>query len=843
MALSVCIPALIAQGKLTGERAERAQILYDEYVLQHEARFGRDAAESMATKQVINAMERESLNTRRQTLLQAKRQAVILFQARTRYDDGAGVDGLISGQAMLAHLVRDRKARGISNVEFRGANIRNSALTRMGEFIERHRPGLNGEVRNRAEMDDIGKAVFGDVTVGANAREIAETWRDTGEWLRQRFNAAGGAIAKRDDWGLPQSHDARLVGQVAPAQWVDDVLPALDRAKMIDNMTGEPMGDGRLRMMLGDMYEAIRSNGWSRREPGAMGTGSIGNRHAEQRILHFSDYASWSAYQNKYGGGTVYDAMMGHIERMSHDIAAIEILGPNPAATIEWMKQHVTKDAAIHGNMDQNRDTAKWGERIDQVWNEISGRNLRTESYRGALFGSALRHWQVTTKLGSAVLSATSDHATANLTRHFNGLPIMQDMGRYLKQLNPTDASDRAFARRHFIMNEELIGRLSGAGRLHMEEMFGGPLSGASKLGTRTLEKFHGFASRASDATIRVSGLNAHTIALREAIVMDFWSSATEFRGLGFDELNVGFRGFLERYGIDRASWDVVRHSPTADHGGTEWLLPENVTDQGVAERFMEGALSETAYAVPTQGLYARARLNAGGARGSLSSEFIKTGFQFKMFPMMVVGLHYQRMMGMANITSRAGYAAAYFGMMITAGALAVQLAEILALRDPMPMASGDFLRRSILKSGGAGIWGDAIKYGQGEFGSSLGNIAVGPSFQTGQTAMDVAGAVYDSAVAGDAAAREAAGHARSRAVRQLGREVPGNNLWYIRAAYERLLIDTLAGWVDPDYGSSQARMEQRARDNGNSYFLPPGQLDDARAPDMGNAFAAPPAQ
>jgi hypothetical protein len=39
--------------------------------------------------------------------------------------------------------------------------------------------------------------------------------------------------------------------------------------------------------------------------------------------------------------------MMGHIDGMSRDIALMEILGPNPAATVRWLKDMIEKSAEL----------------------------------------------------------------------------------------------------------------------------------------------------------------------------------------------------------------------------------------------------------------------------------------------------------------------------------------------------------------------------------------------------------------------------------------------------------------------------------------------------------------
>ncbi len=845
MALGVCIPDLIAQGKIKGERAARAQQLYDELLLQYERRFGRGAAESMATKATVDALEREMVTRQRQSLLQAQAQARIEKQAREVFDGGTGTGGPINGEAMLAHLVRDHRARGIANVEFRAARIADVARRQMYGAIDKYAPGWRSEIRNKAEVDDVVRELWGDATGNANAREIADAWKTAGEYLRRRFNSAGGNIAKLDGWALPQHHDAALVGAASREQWIEYVAPRLDRAKMIDDATGEPMSDARLTEMLSGIYDSIRTNGWNNRSPTAAYGTSIGNRHMQHRVLHFSSADDWLDYQEVFGGTNAYEAMMAHIDRMARDTAMIEILGPNPSATIKWMQGMVTKDAETLGDENAVAAATKWANRIDQVWREVSGDNLRIDSRGLALFGSTLRHHQVSTKLGSAVISAFSDHATAAVTRAYNGLPVMASVKGYFSNLNPLDKEDRAFARRWLVMNDELVGRSAGAGRQHMEEMFGLTPHGRTGLKGKALsglESAQAFSSRWSNRVMWWSGLNAHTVTLREGVHSDFWNAFTTHRARDFDLLPQGLQRFFSNYGMGRADWDKLRATPLHQHKNSEWILADRISDEALADRVSEAIMQEVVYAVPTGGLYARARVNSAGIRGDLAAEFVKTGFQFKMFPMMVVGMHYQRMMSLNNLSSRAAYATSYLGAMIAFGVVSYQVGEIARGRDPRPMTDREFWWRAMLKSGGLGIYGDALELSKSEFGRSVGNLAVGPAWGTVQTLFEGGQAAFNSATASTEEEQQAAGRERSRAIRNLSREVPGNNLWYIRAAYERLLIDTINGWADPDYGESIRRMEGRAAETGQAYFLPPGGgMADARAPNLGNAFADAP--
>jgi hypothetical protein len=123
---------------------------------------------------------------------------------------------------------------------------------------------LLGNVRATAELEDIVRELFKPGSTGnANARELAEAWGKAAEYLRARYNEAGGQIGKLDNWGLPQSHASSLVRAAGFNEWRNFILPLLDRGRMIDRTTGEPFTDQALELVLRDTFEKIRTDGWS----------------------------------------------------------------------------------------------------------------------------------------------------------------------------------------------------------------------------------------------------------------------------------------------------------------------------------------------------------------------------------------------------------------------------------------------------------------------------------------------------------------------------------------------------------------------------------------------------
>src|SRR5690606_33069659 len=113
---------------------------------------------------------------------------------------------------------------------------------------------------------------------------------------------------------------------------------------------------------------------WSGIRPGAPGKGKmLANRRAEHRFLHFADADAWLAYNGRFGAGSPFDAMMGHVDAMSRDIAAMEILGPNPEATVKWLGDSLIASAQ-RGDADARTiGRAEAGaKQVRRLWDEYS---------------------------------------------------------------------------------------------------------------------------------------------------------------------------------------------------------------------------------------------------------------------------------------------------------------------------------------------------------------------------------------------------------------------------------------------------------------------------------------
>jgi hypothetical protein len=456
VSLRRCIPELFAQNKLSRDQADHSRDMFEDLERQY-AGFGPTAAEAMASEETVKRMAAEAALQKRQAALQIKAQQLIAADVRRFKVDRPGA----SAEALLAS---DDRAPYF-NVEYRAKAIAAEHFAMMNSLLEKHSRNALGLVRDVATLHDVLREAFGEDTGNKAARELAHAWLETAESLRLHFNAAGGGIGKLEKWGMPQVHNMLAVRSVPFDQWRDFIAPLLDRERMQD-ATGNPMSPQQLELALRAVYETISSDGWSDRRAGAFAGSKLANRHADSRFLIFKDADSWLTYQQRFGrplsslsermdpGAAIFDAMISHVHGMSRDVALMQRLGPNPAATIRWIKDGLMIEATRAGQPAKRIKQAKAsGIRLENMYKELSG-GFEVEIEGLAKFMGGVRAWESAAKLGGAVLSSTGDVATQYVTRRFNGLPATKVLTDYIGSLHPSSAADRAHAARQLFIAE-----------------------------------------------------------------------------------------------------------------------------------------------------------------------------------------------------------------------------------------------------------------------------------------------------------------------------------------------------------------------------------------------------
>jgi hypothetical protein len=821
MSLDRCLPDLERKGELDIGRSKEARELYDELKRFYGRTHDDATAAALASQRTIERLEAAAAHKKANAVREIQRRHVALLKMRT-YDGGdpAGT-GPVDPRGAVALFSFDEKAGHSDTVEARWKAVKGQAHAMVADVLNTFRHNLIGNIRNKAEAFDLVREIYKPGSTGnANARELGEAFTKAAEWLRSRFNAAGGAIGKIEGW-FPQMHNARLIRDAGFEAWRDFITPLLDRSKIVDRLTGEPFTTEAFEPFLRGVWETLRTDGWSKVSEGAAGGKMLANQRADHRVLHFADGDAWLAYNQRFGQGNPFEAMVGHIEGMSRDIALMEILGPNPAGFMRWIQDAIRKSAQLDASPGTKAIARadKYAPKLQRLYDEVTGALRRPESEAIALGFSTFRAVQTSAKLGSAVLSALpTDPAFGAITRKFNGIPMWRMVGSYAKQLNPLSDGDRMKALRSGLIGEEWAHMMSASYRYLNEEMTGE------------------VARRMSQAVLRASGLSWFTQAGRWAFGMDILGHLTAESHKSFGELDGALQRAFQRHGITPDHWDVIRKAPLEVHAGAGWIYPHNVEDRsagGAADKLLQFIHTEVNFAVPTADLETRAMINGNLPRGTWTGELLRSGFLFKTFGISVILMHGRRMLN-RNLPGTMGYAAALVALTMLGGAAALELKEVAKGKDwrPFPKGAQDrakFVGAAMAQGGGFGIFGDFFYSGTNRFGGGFAGTLAGPQAGTAQNVFNLGYSTANRYVFGDRKARPG-----RDVVTLLRQETPGSSLWFSRVAFEREIADQLQEELDPKYRESWRVTRRNARKQGQDFWWEPGATAPKRAPRLG---------
>lgn len=851
-----CLSAAAMKGALNAGKADEARAMFNDFVRDMRAQgmdeqAAKTAAATKSVKRVTYQVERQKKllvlgNTVRQRVLADMR----------AYRTPAGKESF--ADAAIAMIERDEYGTSTS-YSGKKAVIEGEAHKRMVDILEAFSPKKVGLVRPKAGMDNMleeifarnsgketpnswrdtidmepGKAVTGDDA----AKEMAEAWARTADYLRERANLAGSDIKVREDWNVPIDWDWARVSKMGKQPFTEYMLKHADFARMWDPDTGDNMGGMDIQSRinsLGKAYDTIKTQGYVNMDGNAAGSGSLANRMNHARFIQLKDAASWKEVNGALGAGTVFDAMVNHISHMSQQIAMLETFGPNPEMMRRYIKAQVRKrageidaaDAAPSTRLHVNDEDKKL-RTFDAMWGTITNQNSVLNGDWLGFTLAGVRNLLTSAHLGSASLVAIpGDFLSVKMAKKFNNIEGTRFMGDYLKLMNPANVEDRKLAVRLNLISESATSIAYGQQRLL------GQVTGPQ------------FTRRIADVVMRASLMTPHTQAGRWAFGMEFLGAVADNVGKGFDE--VPFKNTLKRHGITAQEWDAIRKTPLYEEQGATFLRPDDIVNnsklapsqaQALSDKLMEMVIGESRVAIQEPTIRARSFLISDSKPGTLIGELGRSGAMFKNFPVTMMMIHSRRnLLNAAMGGSKMGYAAA-FGLGLTMmGALSTQLRQVTQGKDPMNMnpmtAQGRlFWGNATLTGGGLGIWGDFLFKDTNRFGGSKAETAAGPVVGwASDTVKLTVGNLMNLAKGEDT-------NFGAEAVQYSRRYLPGGSLWYARLALQRAVFDQLQMMVDDKAHQKFKRQAREMRkDYGQQFYQRPGEILPNRAPNLGAAW------
>ena len=741
------------------------------------------------------------------------------------------VDRMVAAHGDMSGIQSiDSKARAIASV-YRGDLV---------DFYTNIKGGL-GVFTDAELVQKIVRERFNDSTGDPLAKKISDKMGEVFEGMRERFNRAGGDIGKLDDWGLPQTHSLEKIVLAGKQAWVQKAEGLIDTSKYVHE-DGTYYSQQEIRELLEYSFDTLSSNGANKTEIGRQsfgGNSKVTSRHSESRVLHFKDAESWMEYQAEFGGMPFVDLVEAHINGLSKDIAMVENLGSSPKNSMR-----ILMDAAEQKDWQKGLDadtTAKSRKRAQTMFDEFSGQNT-PQSEVLANMGLAYRSMNVASMLGGTTISSVTDQAMIAKTASIHGIAYRKTFGELISQLNPKNKEDRQLAHSLGLATEEMLGSIARWSDDGLTSVHG------------KSQKLARVSSGIASQVMRVSGLNALTAASKvgfSKMLMHKYGTLT--RDKAWADLDAMDRELIEKTGLNERAWEVMRLAdPVVDRKGNQLMSarsiyeipdsdltrfgdPQKVRDE-VATQFQAHLLDEQGMAVVEAGLRERTWMAPGTRKGTAMGEIFKSMLQFKSFSASFLMRHGSRTMAQQGVQGKAAYAIPLVAMTTILGGLVVQLKELANGNDPSTMWDSedpdktiDFMKRSFVAGGGLPVLGDILVAGTDTSGRDTGDFIAGPFGSDFKTIL--------SLTVGNAtqAANGIESNAGNEAFRFLKGKIPAQNLFYTKAATNRMIFDNFQDMIAPDYREKLLRKAEREHDRTRwlGDFDWGSGFDEARAPDF----------
>lgn len=853
MSFKDCIISARTQGLLDDQKQLELVNDYDEsYKNYIEKGLDPDTAARQAGLDTFNQLKVNAAQKIKEKKITLQLQQKFDFQL-ARYTDQSGKKdyGSVIKQVLMFHENKQGITR-IRSTEEEMVIVQGRLDSAYSEILKKFRHNLLGSNKNKATMVLVGREIFKPGSTGNKAaEELARAWIEVSEIARRMFNASGGRIPKMKNWHLPQVHNEFLVrgdgSEASRNLWKEFVLERLDLEQMIDYKTGKKLSQEQLNLALDDVWETISTAGFSKKSNIKMYSSKMSGRRLDHRFLKFKDFDAWTQYNNKFGKGNMFDAMVGHIKNMSKDIAIMRTLGTDPEKFIAWMKYTAERklrldptDIISKGDVQlekklTNKELKKKLDKLksdfnkaDEAFASLNGDMADPANYTFAKYSAGLRDLTTSMYLGAASFMALGDFNLTRITTRIHGLPAARTMFSNLKIFSQGFRQDKS----------TMVKIAASSGMV--AEHWGTIASGMARVSSEDIERPE-ITKRFADFVLRSTGLSWLTQAGRWGVGMETMAFFARNADLTWDQLqkkNSKFYELLKINEIGSKEWDIIRSIPKYDAGvddalnkGAEFLRPSDIfkitdlTEEQAMDVFakFQGTINYVVdFAVPGSKL--RGTLVGGAKPGTIGGEVVKNILQFKQFPLAFMFGHIARGMGLKGKWRKAAYMTDLLVSTTLFGTLAFELKNLTKGKETTDYSSLDFNQKvgyglsNLVRGGGLGFAGDFLfstEYG-GEKGAAA--TAVGSVPMLAFQLLDItignatrAAKGKDVNWGGDIADF-------------LKKNFPGGSMWYLRLALERLGFDNLSKMIDPKFDEKKRRLIKKTRnEQGTEFWWQPG--------------------
>lgn len=721
----------------------------------------------------------------------------------------------------------EARAVGVANAK---EGARRSAMTEQRAVLEEYVGGIRYDLEeagvyklfvSNAMEREVAQALHAldsgeKVNVPPEARKMAEIVRKWQEKSRVDMNAEGAWVGKLSDYITRQSHDVTLLRKAAglatradnPAHflaWRDFIRPLLDEKRT-------PITDDFLREAYTGLVSGDHLKTGDEAPAGFIGPRNLAKKVSADRVLHFKDADSWIAYNQRFGMGSLSEAVVHGLDLAAQNVGLMRVFGTNPRHVLKSAAEQLARD--LRETPNKLRAFNSRQPALERMLSHLDGSTRIPENEIMAEVGTAARMFQSVTKLPLMLLSQFGDLATfASEIKYTHGRSWLGGLSDAIGGLGK-GMSDPA---RNKLLSQ--IGVFADGMAADLATKFGAVDSPRGRMASMQQKFFGMVGAHWWNGTMRrrAAEVTSHNLALE--------------RGKSFDGLDKDLRRALSLYEINDKDWDAIRAN-VRDFEDRKFIVPEGLG--GETERKLRAFIADRVdYAVLNPGAKTNYYMMWGTdlKRGTAAGEAIRFVMQFKGFPISFV----ERVLGREvygrgadtlgeALTNKNGEMVALAQMILWStalGYLSMTAKDIVKGKEPRDVTDPGVAWRTFLASaaqgGGIGIYGDFLFGQASRGGSSTASTLLGPAISDLSQVDDL----FKRAVRGE----DVKAAALSTALKNVAGINPAASMvvnGYGRIALDYLILYRIQEEMNPGY---LHRMEQKMqKENGQSFMFPPSE-------------------
>lgn len=637
---------------------------------------------------------------------------------------------------------------------------------------------------------------LGPATGNARAVEAARILGNVMDAGRAMMNKAGAFIGEVEGYMGRQYHDMFKVRGVGPAgdfaAWRDVAMKEFNLDKMYPDLTPE-----RINSALRETWQSLATGRFDSATNeslnGFNGGRNLGKKVSQQRSIIFNDADAWVRYNQKFGKGSVMDAVWAGADSAARDTAIMGKFGTNPQAMFD--KWHDENVQALYDRGEMAKGDALKGNPNKGLFDTLTGAANHPASQTIATMGATVRNVMQLIHLGGVVFSTISDLPMTMGTLRHNGVPFWKALTEQMSALFPKGEDTKELAMAMGAGIDGMTGHIIH--RFRLEDGMPGKMADA-------VNTFH-----------RWNGLQYETDSMKRGMGLALSHNLAFHADKEFAALPELMQATMRRYGIEAPEWDIARAANKTAADGRAYLMPAEIENPAVSRKMWNLITDQIREGMNEPTAAARQFSTMGTQSGTYWGEITRSIFQFKSFTYSFMQRSGGRTFLRGPTVDWPGAVYLLAGMTL-AGYASNALRDLAANRVTATPTDaegwGALVARSMVAGGAAGFYGDVLLRQGGKSAGDVAKQMIGPA---PATAFDLVSAWNSIAQGSNKTERSTI--AKKEAIQLLQHNFP--NIPIAKAATDYMLLHFLMESVAP---GSVARHDRAMRKQGQTYILRP---------------------